>query len=894
MDVIDQVGRINLDACAREPIHILGNIQSHGALLAADGAGVVRQCSSNLQEFLGLLPAEALDRPLSTLLGRGIATWADSTAADSEERPPLKVRRHRIARTGLTVWLRAHRRGGMTIVEMERAEVMAPAPDSPDDRPALSRILHERNLYRACQDAADLVQAVAGYDRVMVYMFHPDMTGEVVAEARSRSMASYLGLRYPASDIPAQARRLYLEARLRQVVDIHSLPVPIEPLLNPQTGQPLDLGLAHLRSLSPVHIEYLANMGVTASLTLSVIVDGALWGLIACHHTQPFWLDPDRQQRICRVADALARSIRTATRRLDAQATRQAARQFARLQRVVARSRSPLEDIILSRQGLLNAIDADGVALVAGRSVLSTGAVPEADWLRQFARILADRAGEASFVSECLGRDVPDLPAPGPAASGCIAQLIDPAGPVVIAAFAGEVGGTVNWGGNPDKPVEWDPAKGRLSPRKSFELWKQQLRGHTRPWRRADIRLIADVGRLLTVDQAGNPDGMVREIERVSRRLGGEKQVRREILDVLLDGIVLVASIRDDNEMKVHAVNRLFRDVFGISGDKRLPHRLETFLETFGLPPELADPAFTDFPMTREVWSSRRGRRWFSFDRRTVFNAQGESGGTKLALICLYDVTAYKQAEEALMAARQQAISAMEQQRKFIAAASHELRTPLNAIIGFSEMIQMQTFGPVGDTRYQEYATDILNAGRHLLDLINDILTLGRMQPGAAAAADAPVCLNDEIRQALRMVEDQARARSIAVVWEEPPYRILLDMEARAVRQILLNLLSNAVKFTPPGGQVSVVLGGHDGEDLWLEISDTGIGIAEADMEHVFEPFFRAGNVYTRSTEGTGLGLSIVRALMEAHGGRVSLRSRYGQGTTLRITLPSWRLQWHG
>ncbi len=874
-----------MSACAREPIHIPGTVQSHGALLSVGPDGRVRQASTSVEPLLGRAAAALQGVPLAEAVGGAVADWVAARAG----KPGRRSRRFPRLR-GQAVWVTAHDHDGLTLVELEPEPPSAPPPPTPAAvRDAVAGFALEPNLFRACQLAAEAVAALAGYDRVMVYMFHPDQTGEVVAEVRDDRAASYLGLRYPASDIPEQARRLYLACGTRQVVNTHTPASPLVPRHDPATGKPLDMGLAVLRPLSPIHLEYLTNMGVAASLTASVVVEGALWGLIACHHNSPRWVDPTIHGAVAAVSEALARVVERDSRWQHKRADAATNRAMGRLKRLLRRKDDVVEELILSRSGLAGTLRADGLALVIGDTSLATGRCPDPSWLTAFARDVAGK-GPGLVQSERRARDVPGLPPTGNMAAGFLAQVLDPDLPAVLVAFADELETVVTWGGDPEKAAVWDPSRGRLSPRKSFELWRQTVRGESRPWRLEDVRLMRQVGDALASRVAADRDSLLAQVERLRQRFASSPGLRREVLDALLEGIVLVASVRDDDHMHIHSVNRLFRETFGVGDAKTLPKRLDAFLSKVGLPAELADPAYTTFPLVREVWAVDGGRRWFSMERRTVFNIRSAEGDTRLALISLHDVTPFKQAEQAMDAARRRAEDAMDRQRRFLAAASHELRTPLNAIIGFSEMMTDQVFGPLGNARYEGYAKDVLTSGRHLLSVVNDLLTLARMHGEALAPEGVRTDLTEELRQCCHLVETQVQARGLELEVVLPDQPLWLRVEPRTVRQVLLNLLSNAIKFTPAPGRVTCACGIDPGGPAYLSVADTGIGIADHDQQDVFEPFVRAGNVYTRNTEGTGLGLSIVKALVEAQGGSVQLASRYGQGTTVRAIFPTWLL----
>jgi signal transduction histidine kinase len=254
------------------------------------------------------------------------------------------------------------------------------------------------------------------------------------------------------------------------------------------------------------------------------------------------------------------------------------------------------------------------------------------------------------------------------------------------------------------------------------------------------------------------------------------------------------------------------------------------------------------------------------------------------------DATERVRAENALRDAKETAELANRTKTEFLANMSHELRTPLNAIIGFSELIYRQSFGPVGASRYVEYAHDILDSGRHLLKLINDILDVSKMEVGRVDLDEGEIRLEHVIRSSARLVAERAREGEVALSVPQgetlPPVRA----DERRLKQVLLNLLSNAVKFTPPGGSVRVEAGPSADGGCAIKVIDTGIGMASEDIPRALKPFGQVDSNLARRFDGSGLGLSLSKALVELHGGTLSIDSTVGVGTTVTVMLPPDRI----
>jgi two-component system cell cycle sensor histidine kinase PleC len=248
-----------------------------------------------------------------------------------------------------------------------------------------------------------------------------------------------------------------------------------------------------------------------------------------------------------------------------------------------------------------------------------------------------------------------------------------------------------------------------------------------------------------------------------------------------------------------------------------------------------------------------------------------------------------RQQNEALSQARVRLARSSQAKSEFLANISHELRTPLNAIIGFSDVMRAELFGAIGVPRYRAYVDDIHASALHLLGLINDVLDLSKVEAGQLTLDEEPLSIAETADAVMRLVAPQAAASGLKleseIAADLPP--VLAD--ARRLRQILLNLLGNAIKFTPAGGRVRLQAGRRADGGVRCLISDTGVGIAAADMDRILMPFGRGESSYVRSKEGTGLGLSVTKTLVERHDGRLTIDSAVGVGTTVCVDLPAAR-----
>jgi PAS domain-containing protein len=348
-----------------------------------------------------------------------------------------------------------------------------------------------------CDAAVHCLRELTGYDRVMVYRFDPDGHGQIIAEARAPRLESLLGHHYPATDIPQRARELYLRNRVRVLVDVHYAPAPIVPRLDPATGQELDLSLSYLRSMSPLHLQYLENMGVTATLVISLVREGRLWGLVACHHDTPRNL----RYAVRAAADLLGEVIATRLAAIENAAHAQVAIQVRRLEQRLIEATSAEGDwkraLFRNPSALLQPLDATGAVLCTEGELLTAGEVPSSPQLRALIEWIDAECGkQALFQCGSVARANPALAALTPAASGVVAVRLAGARPDFLVWLRKEQLSTVTWAGDPSKPMlANDPLE--LSPRRSFAAWSEIVRGTAVPWSGAELSLARAFGTAL-------------------------------------------------------------------------------------------------------------------------------------------------------------------------------------------------------------------------------------------------------------------------------------------------------------------------------------------------------------------------------------------------------------
>jgi len=331
----------------------------------------------------------------------------------------------------------------------------------------------------------------------------------------------------------------------------------------------------------------------------------------------------------------------------------------------------------------------------------------------------------------------------------------------------------------------------------------------------------------------------------------------------LLDLPANLAASATLHDILMHQATR--GDFGGDDPEKEVAERLDLF--------------YRDVPTTKE--------RVMPLGRTLQIRRRAMPNGSVISIYS--DITENKASERRLIEARSQAEAANRAKSDFLANMSHELRTPLNAIIGFSEVISNELFGPIANEKYLEYIKDIHSSGRLLLLIINDVLDMSKIEAGKLELAKEVVQIENVINEVMRMVHERARSRDIELTAQLSDENVEIWADERSMKQIFLNLLSNAIKFSKEGGQIYVRVVANRPDIAVLEIEDQGIGMTEEEQERALQPFGQAKPVTTRNYGGTGLGLPITKGLVEAHGGTLTIDSRAGHGTLVRIVLPRER-----
>ena len=890
--------------CDREPIHAPGAVQPFGMMLVVDEAERVCAVSANSAQLLGQDPAVLLDRPLGPLV-----------------LPP-------------DVSISWHQHAGMRVGEIE------PTPQFAALTPKLSNEFLRAEVGRAlasmdaastvvalCNSVVHHVQAMTHFDRVMLYRFDTEWNGEVVAESVRPGVNPYLGQRFPASDIPAQARAMLCLNRVRIIPDAVYTPVP---LITANARQSVDMGLALVRSVSPVHLEYLANMEVRASLTLSILCGGKLWGLIACHHCTPLYVSRVARDS-CEIVARLMTALIPAKARVEDELTERRLRGINdKLHTYLGRNHDFVVGLVHHSPNLLDLLPQEGAAaaICIDDQWTLLGNVPSIPEMRSLLAWLAERGSqEEVFCTDQLPALYPPAANFSSAPCGLMAMSLPKNEADCVLWFLPELVQTIPWAGQPEKQPAADGCS--LHPRKSFRLWQQTVRGRSRPIvaaeREAALHLRksmveADLARQFAREREARAQ-MTRERHRFAF-LAEAGAVLSESLDTqttlrqfatLAAGAICdwcVIYLHQEGQLQRHVVRhntpqgQLVADqlmnfpALHEVGDSPLRSLFED-RQTVLVGRATADwcnrvaptPAYASFLHNQLGIRSLIAVPLVARDRLLgvlkLVRSEASSQFTPDDVPWIKEVArrAAHAVDNALL--YQEAQQAIQAREHVLGVVSHDLKNPLGAIQLNAQRLGRLLGGPPDASlseRTRVSVERIEKSCRRMHGLIEDVLNVARLEAGKLIVLEKTRTLADSLlRDVYDMLEPLAAERQVRLSVHNHVAGCEVLGEPERLMQVFSNLVGNAIKFTPAGGDVVVELQGHTTAPTF-SVRDTGPGIALADQAHIFDRFWQA----TRTArQGAGLGLAIAKGIVEAHGGDIWVQSSEGRGTTFYFTVPS-------
>ncbi|WP_262966446.1 PAS domain-containing protein [Methylobacter psychrophilus] len=569
-----------MQVCAAEPIHQIGNIQPHGAVLvlSADSRRTILQASANITDFIDFSGDCALGKSLAELIGTSsalhIEQFLQHTPTHHEATCLVSVYQEQLP---VDLDVHVYSAGDFWVLELCNDDGL-PKREKLGEllmRMQNSLLAIESGTETTCyfEQVTGLVQALTGYDSVMVYRFEANWDGEVIAQSRIEAAKAYLGIRFPASDIPPQARDLYTKNLVRVVADVGVKPVPVVPVLNPDNQQPLDMTYSALRSLSPIHLEYLHNMGVQASMVISLLQNGRLWGLISCHH-----MTPKRVSFAMREAAVfISRMISTELTSIEMRDERLLLGKVSSIKTTLLKSiliHSEKEVLDRLSADLLNLVDASGMIIVVEGQRYLQGQVPEPVAVDALLNWLSLQSITDVFSCDHLSKQFPPASAYTEIASGIITAALSIDMRNCLIWLRKEKPRTVKWAGSYEQGlVKIAAGNFRLNPRSSFESWSELWRGYSDHWTAADINIVNALGKTLSEGLAQKHKDKLATNERNSlRKLGIVMESERaEILGRLqkisgqLPGMIFQLHLSVDGSTSFPFVSEGIRNIYRLT-----------------------------------------------------------------------------------------------------------------------------------------------------------------------------------------------------------------------------------------------------------------------------------------------------------------------------------------
>lgn len=477
------------ELCGSLPIHLTNSIQPHGVLVVIDRkTKKIIQLSENAASVFGIPYQQVLNNTLQSYIGDADVETLHKFSGAYENRLPMTWT---IGTNDFLVMV--HSRDKYFVAEVDLDPVKRERQETfvkvfQETRQSMSAIESGKDISEVCRITASELKRLSGFDKVMIYSFDHDWNGTVLAEEKEPEMESYLGFTFPASDIPKQARQMYLKNPYRLIPDANYKPVRLYPVINPITQSFIDLSDTNLRSVVAVHVEYLKNMGVTSSMSIRIMRNNTLWGLIACHHRTA--KNPSFQ--MCSVLELLSNIISAkVTTLLNIQSHELDTRikeSYTRVLEEVYKKQS-LQEAFFSTPGILELFNATGALITKGDQFSTVGDVPDKSYLDDLILWLQTRDVPAIFVTESLGAiydqgsDFKDI------ASGFMAIRMDYTEEEYLILFRPEVVRVINWGGNPDERIQFEKDEKSYHPRNSFKQWQQKVSGVSTDWLPEELRV---------------------------------------------------------------------------------------------------------------------------------------------------------------------------------------------------------------------------------------------------------------------------------------------------------------------------------------------------------------------------------------------------------------------
>ncbi|AFL86943.1 bacteriophytochrome (light-regulated signal transduction histidine kinase) [Terriglobus roseus DSM 18391] len=840
---------ITLDNCASEPIRIPGSIQPHGFLLGLDETHEhVVLASENARDFLQTPLKLILGAPVSVLFERELTSMIQRQSCSSDPDGMISyVGAFRIHDDLFSVV--THCVEGKRILEFERQDRLVGSEMMntviTNFVATLSRLETEQEL---CDAITKQVAAMTGFDRVMLYSFDEEGNGTVRSEANSGLLPTYMNLRFPASDIPQQARDLYVLNTVRIIPNGNYVPSP----LRSSDGAPhiVDLSLSVLRSVSPIHLEYMRNMGTASSMSISILSEGRLWGLISGHHSQPRMV-PFLVRSAC---DMLSKLVGTQLTTFRTAARLQTLTKFHAVQRELLTHIAAQFDYIGgigSQMDLVRQVTgADGAALWVDGDFQHVGITPDRESVARIVEWLDNQPELDLFETRYLESVLPWAREIAPVAAGLLAIRVSDIRQKYLLWFRPELVQTVQWAG---EPIKLKGPDDRLNPRKSFESWRETFRGQARRWTSAEMSSAREFRAAITT---------------ISLRRAEEEaelsNARFEQLTHALPEKIFTA----DDAGNILYVNDRWREAGLSEGGRwysqgRLSPEDEERIAAVWREHVESGEFFEE--EIRLLTGSDNVPRW-NLVRAVPFMRRGAARAGWIG--SMFDLTERRERETALRMTEKLALTG-----RMTSVIAHEINNPLESITNLLYLIRHDL---VEGSDAMQYVSQAESELVRISGITKQTLRWSRENSGGSESFTAGAVFAD----VLRLFHGKIRNRHVTAELRGGDDIEIQGIQGQ-IRQVIANLVANAIDAARVGGTVWIDAGYASDTLVEVRVGDDGIGMSPETVRHLFQPFFS-----TKGDLGNGLGLYISHEIIERHGGELRVESELDKGTVMRILLP--------
>ncbi|NQY80796.1 MAG: GAF domain-containing protein [Candidatus Caenarcaniphilales bacterium] len=844
-----------MENCAKEPIQIPGSIQSHGFMFILNNEFKIKKISENILNFLNKQLNEVIDKNLNEFIDEKFINELKTLRSEGALNPIRSMTLSFKFTDELFDAIIHENSAGYQILELEENHNHSSVQDLYKKVMSFSVNLQKTsNTEMLYNYVVNEVRSITGFARVKLYQFDRDWNGLVIAESKENHMHSYLGLHFPQSDIPVQARKLYSKNYLRLIPDINSKASKILPNNLDHKSEAIDMSFSVLRTVSPVHIEYLNNMNVQASMSISIMQNGKLWGLIACHHDKPLHV-PYSVRMIAELFGHTFSALLTNYSQSNENEKKQQKELCVNEVHAILNSNINISNALkVKYKLLLKSVDADGLIANFGDKHFAFGIVPEMPVVKKIIQWLEAHYQEEIFISNSINKDTDLFLEEGSSVSGLIATPVSSEMKDYLLWFRSEQISDMNWAGKPEKVLSKNTLGYHLTPRASFDRWQEKLRSYSRPWSQLEIETAQEVSQEflkkryedILCQKTNNLDSIIKNSNATVYIMNTKKQIM---------------SI-NDKALKTFGCNN---SVIGKSISEIFDHESASLIEG-------------NF---QEIISKRDS---ITFEQTFFINNKKISfisavfplfdSNNDVYAICTIstDISKLKETEADLIKSNKEL-----EHMAFI--ASHDLQEPLRIIANFTDILN-EDYKNQLDNDAQRYIDFVLSATKRMQNLITDLLLYSKLsnQDDNKPLIESQTELNKVIDDLNLAYQD----KGIKFIVSNPLPEIY--MKAEHFYCIMQNLLTNAIKYTRDPNKIEITISCNTSQGFWtFSVTDNGIGIKPKYYEKIFLIFQR---LHKNEYPGTGIGLALCKRIIGAYRGEIWVESEYGKGSSFYFTIP--------